>query len=56
MTESQFQAGFKSTRDADVLVTGITAAPGGRPAADVTFTAGSSRGTGRRASPARTGT
>jgi hypothetical protein len=38
MTESQFQAGFESTQDADVIVTGITTAPGGRPAADVTFT------------------
>ena len=38
MTASQFQAGFGSTKDADVLVTGITTAPGGRPAADVTFT------------------
>ena len=38
MTASQFQAGFGSTQDADVLVTGITTAPGGRPAADVTFT------------------
>jgi len=38
MTASQFQAGFESTQDADVLVTGITTAPGGRPAADVTFT------------------
>jgi hypothetical protein len=38
MTAPQFQAGFESTRDSDVLVTGITTAPGGRPAADVTFT------------------
>ena len=38
MTALQFQAGFESTQDADVLVTGITTAPGGRPAADVTFT------------------
>jgi hypothetical protein len=38
MTASQFQAGFASTQDSDVLVTGITTAPGGRPAADVTFT------------------
>ena len=38
MTASQFQAGFESTQDSDVLVTGITTAPGGRPAADVTFT------------------
>jgi hypothetical protein len=38
MTESQFRAGFESTRDSDVLITGITTMPGGRPAADVTFT------------------
>ena len=38
MTESQFQAGFKSTRDSDVLITGITSGFDGRPAADVTFT------------------
>jgi hypothetical protein len=38
MTASQFQAGFKSTQDADVLITGIATASGGRPAADVTFT------------------
>ena len=38
VTESQFQAGFESTQDSDVLVTGITTAPDGRPAADVTFT------------------
>jgi hypothetical protein len=37
MTASQFQAGFKSTQDSDVIVTGITTAPDGRPAADVTF-------------------
>ena len=34
----QFQIGFESSRDSDVLVTGITTAPDGRPAADVTFT------------------
>jgi hypothetical protein len=34
----QFQIEFESSRDSDVLVTGITAAPDGRPAADVTFT------------------
>jgi hypothetical protein len=33
-----FQIGFQSSRDSDVLVTGITTAPDGRPAADVTFT------------------
>jgi hypothetical protein len=38
MTESQFQTGFASTRDSDVLITGITTMPGGQPAADVTFT------------------
>jgi hypothetical protein len=38
MTASQFQAGFRSTRDSDVLITGITSAFDGRPAADVTFT------------------
>jgi hypothetical protein len=38
MTESQFQAGFKSTQDSAVLITGITTMPGGQPAADVTFT------------------
>jgi hypothetical protein len=38
LTAPQFQAGFESTQDSDVLVTGITTAPDGRPAADVTFT------------------
>jgi hypothetical protein len=38
MTASQFQAGFESTQDSDVLITGITTMPGGQPAADVTFT------------------
>jgi hypothetical protein len=38
MTASQFQAGFESTRDSDVLITGISTMPGGQPAADVTFT------------------
>jgi hypothetical protein len=38
MTASQFQAGFASTRDSDVLITGITTMPGGQPAADMTFT------------------
>jgi len=38
LTAPQFQAGFESTRDSDVLITGITTAPDGRPAADVTFT------------------
>jgi hypothetical protein len=38
MTASQFQAGFASTRDSDVLITGISSAFDGRPAADVTFT------------------
>ena len=34
----QFQIGFASSQDSDVLVTGITTTPDGRPAADVTFT------------------
>lgn len=34
----QFQIAFESSRDSDVLVTSITTAPDGRPAADVTFT------------------
>jgi hypothetical protein len=38
ITAPQFQAGFESTRDSDVLITGITTMPDGRPAADVTFT------------------
>jgi hypothetical protein len=38
MTASQFQAGFESTRDSAVLITGITSGFDGRPAADVTFT------------------
>jgi hypothetical protein len=38
MTASQFQAGFASTRDSAVLITGIATMPGGQPAADVTFT------------------
>jgi hypothetical protein len=38
LTAPQFQAGFESTQDSDVLVTGITTAPDGRPAADMTFT------------------
>jgi hypothetical protein len=38
MTASQFQAGFESTQDSDVLITGITTTPGGQPAADVIFT------------------
>jgi hypothetical protein len=38
MTASQFQAGFASTQDSAVLITGITTMPGGQPAADVTFT------------------
>jgi hypothetical protein len=38
MTASQFQAGFASTRDSAVLITGITTMPGGQPAADVSFT------------------
>jgi hypothetical protein len=38
MTASQFQAGFASTQDSDVLITAIATMPGGQPAADVTFT------------------
>jgi hypothetical protein len=38
MTEPQFQAGFKSTRDSDVLITAISTGPDGNPAADMTFT------------------
>jgi hypothetical protein len=38
MTASQFRAGFGSTRDSYVHITGITTMPGGQPAADVTFT------------------
>jgi hypothetical protein len=38
MTAAQFQAGFGSTRDSGVLITGITTGPDGRQAADVTFT------------------
>ena len=38
MTALQFQAGFESTQDSDVLITGITTMSGGQPAADVTFT------------------
>jgi hypothetical protein len=38
MTASQFQAGFASTRDSAVLITGISTGPDGNPAADVTFT------------------
>jgi hypothetical protein len=38
MTAAQFQAGFASTRDSAVLITGISTGPDGNPAADVTFT------------------
>jgi hypothetical protein len=38
MTASQFRAGFGSTRDSYVHITGISTMPGGQPAADVTFT------------------
>ena len=37
-TEQQFQTGFRSTTDSHVVVTSITTASDGRPAADVTFT------------------
>jgi hypothetical protein len=38
LTEQQFQTGFRSTVDSGVLVTSITTAPDGRPAADISFT------------------
>ncbi len=38
LTQQQFQTGFRSTVDSNVLVTSITTAPDGRPAADLTFT------------------
>jgi len=38
LTDPQFQAGFRSTQDSNVLVTSIAIEPDGRPAADVTFT------------------
>ncbi len=38
LTAGQFQTGFRSTVDSDVLVSGIATAPDGRPAADVSFT------------------
>ena len=55
LTEQQFQTGFRSTVDSDVLVTSITTAPDGRPAADVTFTSRSSPKMAPMASHARTG-
>ncbi len=38
LTAQQFQTGFRSTADSDILVTGMATAPDGRQAADVTFT------------------
>jgi hypothetical protein len=38
LTAQQFQTGFRSTQDSNVLVTSIAIASDGRPAADVTFT------------------
>ncbi len=38
MTAQQFQAGFRSTADSNVLVNSISTAPDGRLTADVTFT------------------
>ena len=38
MTAAQFRAGFGSTRDSGVLITGIRTGPDGRQAADVTYT------------------
>jgi len=38
LTLQQFQTGFRSTEDSNVIVTRITTAPDGRPEAGVTFT------------------
>ena len=38
LTAGQFQTGFRSTQDSNVVITSIGQAPDGRPAADVTFT------------------
>ena len=38
LTEQQFRTGFPSTVDSSVVVTSITTAPDGRPAAEVSFT------------------
>jgi len=38
LTLQQFQTGYRSTEDSNVIVTSITTAPDGRPEADVTFT------------------
>jgi hypothetical protein len=38
LSAQQFQTGYESTADSDVLVTSMFTAPDGRPAADVTFT------------------
>ena len=38
LTAQQFQSGFESTQDSGAVVTSLTTAPDGRPAADVTFT------------------
>jgi hypothetical protein len=38
LSAQQFQTGYQSTADSDVLVTRMFTAPDGRPAADVTFT------------------
>ena len=38
LTEQRFRTGFTSTVESSVLVTSITTAPDGRPAADVSFT------------------
>ena len=46
LTAQQFQTGFRSTKDSNVLVTSIAIAPDGRPAADVTFTSRQQRADG----------
>ena len=38
VSRQQFQAGFRSTVDSDVVVNSIASASDGRPAAEVTFT------------------
>ena len=38
LTAQQFEAGFRSTKDSNVIVTNIVTAPDGRPEAEVTFT------------------
>ncbi len=38
LTAGQFQTGFRSTQDSNMVITSIGQGPDGRPAADVTFT------------------